>query len=41
MFGRGTEVRSRVAATALAMKDRVPEPIMKVAMRVLRPPRQL
>jgi acyl-CoA dehydrogenase len=39
MFGRGTEARSRVAAAALAMKDGVPEPVMKVVMRVLRPPR--
>jgi acyl-CoA dehydrogenase len=39
MFGRGTELRGRVAATVLGMKDRVPEPIMRVAMNVLRPPR--
>jgi acyl-CoA dehydrogenase len=39
MFGRGTEARSRAAATALAMKDRVPAPIMNIIMRVLRPPR--
>lgn len=39
MFGRGTPVRSQVAAAGLAMKDRVPAPIMKAAMKVLRPPR--
>jgi acyl-CoA dehydrogenase len=39
MFGRGTPVRSRVAASALAMKDRVPQPIVRAAMKVLRPPR--
>src|SRR5246127_917858 len=38
MFGRGTELRGRVAATVLGMKDRVPEPIMRLAMKVLRPP---
>lgn len=39
MFGRGTPLRSQAAARALAMNDRVPEPIMKAAMKVLRPPR--
>jgi acyl-CoA dehydrogenase len=39
MFGRGTGVRGRAADAALAMKDRVPQPIMKIAMKVLRPPR--
>ncbi|MCM6773637.1 acyl-CoA dehydrogenase family protein [Nocardia sp. CDC159] len=39
MFGRGTEVRTRAAAAALALKDRVPEPLARAAMRVLRPPR--
>ena len=39
MFGRGTPLRSRAADTALAMRDHVPQPIMRVAMRVLRPPR--
>jgi acyl-CoA dehydrogenase len=39
IFGRGTPVRSRAADAALAMKDRVPQPIMKAAMKVLRPPR--
>ena len=39
MFGRGTPVRGRVAATGLAMKDRVPAPIMRGVMKLLRPPR--
>jgi alkylation response protein AidB-like acyl-CoA dehydrogenase len=39
MFGRGSPVRSQAAAAALAMKDRVPKPIMHAAMKVLRPPR--
>jgi acyl-CoA dehydrogenase len=38
LFGRGTEARSHAAAIALAMKDRVPPAVMKVAMKVLRPP---
>jgi acyl-CoA dehydrogenase len=40
MFGRGTPVRTRVASAALATKDRLPEPIMRLAMTVLRPPRK-
>lgn len=39
VFGRGAEVRTRAAAAALTMKDRVPAPIMKAATRFLRPPR--
>jgi acyl-CoA dehydrogenase len=39
VFGRGTPLRSRVADAALSMQDQVPEPIMRVAMKVLRPPR--
>jgi acyl-CoA dehydrogenase len=39
MFGRGTPLRSRVADAALSMQDQVPEPIMRVAMKVLRPPK--
>ncbi|RDI64014.1 acyl-CoA dehydrogenase family protein [Nocardia pseudobrasiliensis] len=39
MFGRGTEIRTRAAAAALEMKDRVPAPLVRAAMRVLRPPR--
>lgn len=38
MFGRGTEVRTRAAAVALSMKDRVPGPIIKAATKILRPP---
>jgi acyl-CoA dehydrogenase len=38
MFGRGTPLRSRAAASALSMKDRVPAPVMKAAMKMLRPP---
>ncbi|MCB0948567.1 MAG: acyl-CoA dehydrogenase family protein [Mycobacterium sp.] len=39
-FGRGTPLRTRAANTALSMKDRVPAPVMKLAMTVLRPPRK-
>ena len=39
-FGRGTPARTRLADTAMAMRDRVPQPIMRVAMKVLRPPRK-
>jgi alkylation response protein AidB-like acyl-CoA dehydrogenase len=39
-FGRGTPVRGKVADTALAAKDNVPGPIMRLAMSVLRPPRK-
>jgi hypothetical protein len=40
VFGRGTLLRGRVADAALSAKDRVPEPLMRVAMQVLRPPRK-
>ena len=40
MFGRGTPVRTQVASAALSAKDRVPGPIMRLAMKVLRPPRK-
>jgi acyl-CoA dehydrogenase len=40
MFGRGTLLRSRVSSAALSAKDRVPEPVMRLAMQVLRPPRK-
>ena len=40
MFGRGTPVRTQVASAALSAKDRVPDPIMRLAMTVLRPPRK-
>ena len=38
MFGRGTPLRSRAADAALSVQDQIPEPIMRVAMKVLRPP---
>lgn len=40
MFGRGTPARTQVGNTALSMKDRVPAPVMQMAMKVLRPPRK-
>ncbi|HZU50090.1 MAG TPA: acyl-CoA dehydrogenase family protein [Mycobacterium sp.] len=40
MFGRGTLLRSRAAAAALSMQDRIPEPVKRAAMTVLRPPRK-
>jgi acyl-CoA dehydrogenase len=40
MFGRGTPARTRAANTALAMRDRLPRPVMQLAMKVLRPPRK-
>lgn len=39
LFGRGTPARTRVANAALAMRDKVPAPAMRVAMKVLQPPR--
>jgi acyl-CoA dehydrogenase len=39
-FGRGTPLRGRVADAALSAKDYVPDPIMRLAMNVLRPPRK-
>ncbi len=39
VFGRGAPLRSRVADAALSVQDQIPEPIMRVAMKVLRPPR--
>ena len=38
IFGRGTPLRFRAADAALSMQDRVPEPVMRLAMKVLRPP---
>lgn len=38
VFGRGTPLRSRAADKALSLKDRVPEPVMRIAMKALRPP---
>jgi acyl-CoA dehydrogenase len=40
MFGRGTLARTQVANSALAMRDRIPQPVMQLAMKVLRPPRK-
>jgi len=40
VFGRGTPVRTRAASTALALRDRIPQPVMRVAMKVLQPPRK-
>jgi acyl-CoA dehydrogenase len=37
-FGRGTPARTRAANKALDARDRVPEPVMNLAMKVLRPP---
>jgi acyl-CoA dehydrogenase len=40
MFGRGAPLRTQAANAALSAKDRLPEPIMRLAMTVLRPPRK-
>jgi acyl-CoA dehydrogenase len=40
MFGRGTPARTRVADTALSMREHIPPPVMRLAMNVLRPPRK-
>ena len=40
VFGRGALLRTRAASAALSAKDRVPEPLMRIAMQVLRPPRK-
>lgn len=37
-FGRGTPIRTRAGAAALSAQDRIPAPIKRVAMKVLRPP---
>ena len=39
-LGRGTAARTQLGASALAMKDRLPAPVMQMAMKVLRPPRK-
>lgn len=39
-FGRGTPLRTRAAGAALSAKDHVPEPVMRLAMKALRPPRK-
>jgi acyl-CoA dehydrogenase len=38
IFGRGTPLRSRAADAALSIQHRVPKPVMRLAMKVLRPP---
>ena len=38
LFGRGTPARTRLADAALGVRDRVPRPVMNLAMKVLRPP---
>ncbi|MGV0644003.1 acyl-CoA dehydrogenase family protein [Mycolicibacterium sp. XJ2546] len=40
VFGRGTPLRGRAADAALSAKDRLPAPVMRMAMKVLRPPRK-
>jgi acyl-CoA dehydrogenase len=40
MFGRGTPARTRAGSAALSAKDRIPAPVMGLAMKVLRPPRK-
>jgi acyl-CoA dehydrogenase len=40
VFGRGTPARTRIADRAMELRDRVPLPAMRLAMRVLRPPRR-
>ncbi len=40
VFGRGTPMRTQLGSTALSMKDRLPAPVMQMAMKVLRPPRR-
>jgi acyl-CoA dehydrogenase len=37
-FGRGTPARTQLADAALGVRDRVPGPVMNLAMKVLRPP---
>ena len=39
-FGRGTPLRSDLAQRALSAKDAVPEPVMRMAMKVLAPLRR-
>ncbi|MDT5317168.1 MAG: acyl-CoA dehydrogenase [Mycobacterium sp.] len=40
MLGRGTPARTQLADTAMSMRDRVPRPVMQLAMKVLRPPKK-
>ena len=37
-FGRGNVARTRAGNAALSVRDRVPQPVMQLAMKVLRPP---
>lgn len=37
-FGRGTETRTKVMDKAMAAKDKVPEPVLRGAMKFLQPP---
>ncbi len=39
-LGRGTPLRGRASDAMLAARDRIPEPVMRLAMKVLRPPRR-
>ena len=39
-FGRGTPARTQVANSALEMRERIPQPIMALAMKVLKPPKK-
>lgn len=39
-FGRGTPARTRVANAGLAARHRVPEPVMRVVMKAIAPPRK-
>ncbi|WP_319448372.1 MULTISPECIES: acyl-CoA dehydrogenase family protein [unclassified Mycobacterium] len=40
LFGRGTPARTRLGDAALGVRDRVPRPVMNLAMKVLRPPKK-
>jgi acyl-CoA dehydrogenase len=40
MFGRGAPLRNRAANAALSMQDRIPGPVLRIAMKALRPPRK-
>jgi len=37
-FGRGTPYRSKAGMAALKSKQRMPEPVLRAAMKVLGPP---
>ena len=39
MFGRGTQLRTRPQAGALAIQHRIPAPVLRAAMKVLQPPK--